>query len=242
MRRLLPLFVVLCGLLFGGRTVLGQDVPSTAPSPGTVPVSGGAPTIASPAPGPQQPIHFNHKTHVQTAKLACNDCHESKGNGTTVAMPQPSKCMLCHSAIATDKPDIKVLADAAKNEDPIAWVRVYRVPSFVTFSHKTHTDSGAKCQDCHGDVAQSTEIKLEKDLHMGGCISCHQAKGAPATCDTCHAIMSKNGTSPMDADKAVLARLHVPVGVQAVAAQGFDWHRLAPRASSLASFLTAPQL
>ena len=37
--------------------------------------------------------------------------------GATLAIPQPSKCMLCHAAIATDKPDIKHLADAAKADE-----------------------------------------------------------------------------------------------------------------------------
>lgn len=160
------------------------------------------------AAAPPQPIAFNHKQHVQDAKMSCNDCHEPRGNGSTLAMPQPAKCMTCHSSIATDKPDIQRLAQAAKNEDPIVWNRVYRVPSFVTFSHKTHTSAGSKCEECHGPVAERTTIALEKDTSMGTCIACHQAKGAQATCDTCHAIMSKNGHSPFDIDGATLARLH----------------------------------
>ena len=52
---------------------------------------------------------------------------------------------------------------------------------------------------------------------MASCIGCHAAKGAKATCDTCHAIMSRNGprpgynhTSPFDADQRLLARLNSP--------------------------------
>jgi hypothetical protein len=115
--------------------------------------------------------------------------------------------MTCHTSIATDKPDIKRLTEAAKNEDPILWVRVYRVPSFVTFSHKTH--AGNTCEECHGPVSERTAIAQEKDTNMGSCIGCHQAKGAPTTCDTCHAIMSTNGRSPFEVDPNVLARLHI---------------------------------
>jgi hypothetical protein len=119
--------------------------------------------------------------------------------------------MKCHGSVATENPDIKRLAEAAKNEDPILWVRVYRVPSFVTFSHKTH--AGNNCEECHGPVAERTAIAQEKDTNMGSCIACHQAKGAPATCDTCHAIMSTNGRSPFDVAPTVLARLHIqPAG------------------------------
>jgi hypothetical protein len=159
------------------------------------------------ATAPAQPIAFNHKLHIQTAKMTCNNCHEPRGDGSTLALPQAPKCMTCHTSIATDKPDIKRLTEAAKNEDPILWVRVYRVPSFVTFSHKTH--AGNTCEECHGPVSERTAIAQEKDTNMGSCIGCHQAKGAPTTCDTCHAIMSTNGRSPFEVDPNVLARLHI---------------------------------
>ena len=165
----------------------------------------GAPVASAPT----QPIAFNHSLHVQTVKMGCSDCHEPRGNGSTVAIPQPAKCMLCHQSVATDKPDIQRLAAAAKDEDPIPWVRVYRVPSFVTFSHKTHTAAGSKCEECHGPVAERTSIALEKDTSMGTCIACHQAKQAPTGCDTCHAIMSKNGHSPFDVDDATVARVQL---------------------------------
>ncbi len=143
--------------------------------------------------------------------MGCNDCHEPSRNGATVAMPQPTKCMLCHAAIATDKPDIQRIAEAAKANEPMQWVRIYRVPSFVQFSHKTHTDTGAKCEDCHGAVAEKDVMAKEKDLSMGGCISCHTAKSAPTGCDTCHQLNSVQLRSPAAAtDEALVARLTRP--------------------------------
>jgi hypothetical protein len=199
---------------------------------------------AQTAAAPAQPIAFNHKLHVQTAKMSCNDCHEPRGNGTTRAMPQPPKCMRCHASIATDRPDIQRLAEAAKNEDPMVWVRVYRVPSFVTFSHKTHTSAGNTCEECHGPVAERTAVALEKDTSMGSCIGCHQAKGAPATCDTCHAIISKNGHSPFDVDATLLARLQIQLaGKPAMTEPVRHSHpRVAPQFAAVASFLHAPML
>ena len=183
-------------------------VPSTAPAAGAQATGSGAPTIVSPQLAPAQPIAFNHKQHVNVAKLGCNDCHAPSKNGATVAMPQPAKCMICHAAVASDKPDIQRLAAAAKNNEPIAWVRVYNVPSFVTFSHKTHMDSGSQCEDCHGPVAQRETIALEKDISMGGCVSCHTAKAAPVGCATCHELQSQNKRL-MDADSVMLARLGI---------------------------------
>ncbi len=122
-------------------------------------------------------------------------------------MPQPAKCMLCHAAIATDKPDIKRIADAARNNEPMQWVRVYRVPSFVNFSHKTHTGSGARCEDCHGPVAERDVIAKEKDLSMGGCISCHTQKAAPTGCDTCHQLNTRLQQPALKRDEALVAML-----------------------------------
>ena len=168
---------------------------------------GGSAGAKANAAAPAQPVAFDHKLHTQAAKMTCNDCHAPRGDGTTVAMPQAPKCMVCHTSVAADKPDIQRLATAAKNEDPIAWVRVYRVPSFVTFSHKTH--AGSTCEECHGPVAEQTAISLWKDTHMGTCIACHQAKQAPAGCDTCHAVQSRNGQSPFAVDGTTLARLRL---------------------------------
>ena len=201
---------------------------------------GGTPKPAAPA----QPIAFNHKLHIQTAKLECNDCHEPRGDGSTLSMPQPPKCMLCHASVATDKPDIQRLAAAAKNEDTIPWVRVYRVPSFVTFSHKTHTASGNKCEECHGPVAERTAIALERPTSMGSCISCHSAKQAPTGCDTCHGIMSKNGHSPFDADTVVMARLQVHSGKIPAYLVSAARDRIRPSGQfdAMVTFLRAPSL
>lgn len=199
-------FLLICAILSAWSVPLrAQNAGSVVPKP-ILPATGVAPV---------QPIAFDHKLHAQTAKMTCDDCHAQRGNGSTVAMPQPPKCMTCHASVATDKPDIQRLAAAAKNEDPIAWVRVYRVPSFVTFSHKTH--AGSTCEECHGPVAERTAISLEKDTHMGTCIACHAVKQAPTSCDTCHAIMSQNGRTPFDLDAAALTRLQLATWKSATA-------------------------
>lgn len=197
-----------------------------------------APSVSAPA----QPIPFNHKQHIQTAKMSCSGCHEPRNNGTTLALPQAAKCMGCHNSIATDKSDIQRLAEAAKNEDPIPWVRVYRVPSFVTFSHQAH--SGTSCEQCHGPVAERTAIALEKNTSMGTCIACHQAKGAVSTCDTCHAIMTKNDRPPFHTDSSVLARLHMQPAAKPATTEP-AWRggsRVTPQFDTLASFLHAQKL
>jgi Cytochrome c7 and related cytochrome c/Class III cytochrome C family len=196
----------------------------------------GAPATAAPT----QPIPFNHQQHVQGAKMTCNSCHEPRNDGDTLTIPQPAKCMSCHTTVAADKPDIQRIAEAAKNEDSIPWVRVYRVPSFVTFSHKTH--SGSTCEECHGPVAERVAIAPEKDMHMGSCIACHASKGARTTCDTCHAIMSKNGNFGGTLfDATVLARFNGRPVVPATGKSNTS-NRPTHQLASLATFLYAPTL
>ncbi len=249
MKKLLLVIALIAGFGLGAHAqddAMGAppaDAPQAA-SPADV-AKASAPNVTGNA-APAQPIPFNHQLHVGTAKLQCNDCHEPNRGGATLAIPQPSKCMLCHAAIATDKPAIKELTEKAKNNELVSWVRIYRVPSFVTFSHKTHTSAGATCVGCHGPVAERTVMAEEKNLHMAGCISCHQQASAPATCDTCHAIMSKNGTSPFDADAAVVARLHIPTQsthpADTVTHRSFVSMVMSAQASAVSTYVHAPSL
>jgi hypothetical protein len=92
-------------------------------------------------------------------------------------------------------------------------------------------------------VSERITIALEKDTSMGSCIACHQAKQAPTSCDTCHAIMSKNGHSPFEVDAAALAHLQIAaakptttVSVSPGSVGGTRQHEAA------ASFLHAPPL
>ncbi len=93
-------------------------------------------------------------------------------------------------------------------------------------------------------MADRTAIAQEKDTNMGTCIACHQAKGAPVTCDTRHAIMSTSGRSPFEVDATVLARLHIqPSGKRAsVVSEGSDRQRVSPQVAAIANFLNAPML
>jgi hypothetical protein len=221
-RRFLFLAIMFCmAVAARAQDAPAAATPPTTAAPGTL-ASAGAPTITNPAPAPGQPVAFSHKKHIAEAKMACNDCHEPSRNGSTLAMPQPAKCMLCHAAIATDKPDIKRIADAAQNNQVLQWIRIYQVPSFVTFSHKTHTSAGAQCEECHGPVAQRDAIALEKDVSMGGCISCHTQKAAPTGCDTCHQLNSVHLQAP---DAASDAALVAPLTHSNPVSMGTSMHR-----------------
>ena len=138
------------------------------------------------AQGPAQPVPFSHKQHVGTLKLKCNMCHPNRDPGETMGIAAASVCMQCHSAVKTDSPAIQKVADAAKNAKPIRWRRVYEIPTYVFFSHRTHLNAGATCDACHGPVAERDVLAREADISMKGCMTCHTQKKASNDCTTCH--------------------------------------------------------
>jgi hypothetical protein len=126
----------------------------------------------TPAP-PRQPLPFSHKQHAGTMKLQCKTCHPNPDPGESMTIASPSACIQCHPAFA-------------KNSQPIPWVRVYQIPSYVNFSHRVHLETGNTCADCHGKVAERDQLFKEGNISMGGCMQCHQAKKVSIDCTFCH--------------------------------------------------------
>lgn len=135
---------------------------------------------------PAQPLPFSHKTHSANG-LKCSDCHPNSEPGVRMLFPATAKCMACHATIAGDKPAIQKLADFAKSEQPIPWVRVYTLPIWISWSHRTHSKAGLTCNACHGDVPQMDVLaKVTNVTKMAGCVDCHRAKRATLDCHACH--------------------------------------------------------
>jgi predicted CXXCH cytochrome family protein len=139
------------------------------------------------ATAPMQPVPFNHKLHT-SKQIDCLFCHAPSRSGETLKIPQAEFCMQCHASIATDSPGVQRLAAFAKASETIPWVRVYELPSFVYFSHKTHLAQNITCQKCHGQIANRTATFKEADISMATCVECHQQKKANTGCDTCHTL------------------------------------------------------
>jgi len=133
-----------------------------------------------------QPIPFSHKQHAETARLKCDDCHKLAQSGEGVSIPSGKSCMTCHARLAKDSPSMKDLKSYVDENQPVPWIRVYEIPSFVEFSHKSHLDAGTKCGTCHGPVTARDRLWRETDLSMDGCFSCHRQRGASTNCSTCH--------------------------------------------------------
>jgi len=136
---------------------------------------------------PEQPLPFNHKTHVATAGIKCLDCHSIREPGMLAGYPKETTCMGCHASVKADSPAIQKLAGFAKAKQAVPWAKVYKVPDYVWFSHASHhKDAGIACDACHGDVASMDVVSKEKPTNMAACMECHAKHKASNACDFCH--------------------------------------------------------
>lgn len=146
-----------------------------------------------------QPIEFPHDIHTEVNQINCMYCHTYARRSKVAGIPPTSKCMGCHSIIATDKPRIQKLTEYWEKGESPKWKKVHDLPDFVHFTHEKHlkkfvfNNEGMKvenvsevCAFCHGDVKKMTVANKEKPLNMGFCLRCHEANGGPSDCWKCH--------------------------------------------------------
>src|SRR5262245_46919696 len=123
-----------------------------------------AQAAATPSPV-EQPLPFSHRLHAERG-LRCAFCHRMSGAGEVAGIPKAADCMSCHAGIGRESVALRALAEYAAAAEPIPWQRVYRLPSFVFFSHRKHADAGARCERCHGAVADRDTLAKEGDISM----------------------------------------------------------------------------
>jgi hypothetical protein len=139
-------------------------------------------------PDPQQPIDFPHNVHV-AKKIACTEyCHEPVSTGPVAGLPSVRTCMVCHNAIATDRPRIKQITAMRDRGEDFIWQRVYGYTkqAHVRFNHAPHIRANFGCSTCHGNIGGGTVATRNVDLNMGFCVNCHIERKAPVDCLTCH--------------------------------------------------------
>ena len=136
--------------------------------------------------GPEQPVAFSHKTHVQDRGISCVYCHQGVASTADATLPSTETCMDCHRVVKPDSPEVKKVAEAFQAGEAIDWVRVTDLPDFVRFTHRRHIQAGVDCMSCHGDVARMDRVYKAHPLNMGECLSCHNQMKASTDCLTCH--------------------------------------------------------
>ena len=169
------------------------DVPALPGQPGGV-FTTERPTLAAAfndfmgrRPEGPQPIEFPHNTHIGK-QISCDTCHESVNTGPRAGLPSVRTCMICHEAIATDRPRIQQITAMRDKGIDLAWSRIYGfVPeSHVRFNHAPHIRAKVECSTCHGNLGDMTIAQRVVDHNMGFCVTCHRENNAPVDCLTCH--------------------------------------------------------
>ncbi|MBI2525854.1 MAG: c-type cytochrome [Candidatus Rokubacteria bacterium] len=151
--------------------------------------------------GPVQPIFFSHAIHAGSYRIDCQYCHAEARRSSPAGLPSVERCMGCHRVIAAQgNPEVQKLLDYWERKEPIPWVRVFRVPEYVKFTHKNHVQAGLPCQTCHGIVEAMEQVAagptgqgfvndimnlagmtpVPNRLTMGWCVECHRAANAKA--------------------------------------------------------------
>ncbi len=138
------------------------------------------------AAGPAQPIAFSHKQHAGDRGIPCLFCHTTAAKSSVASVPSEEICVGCHRVVRPDSPEVQKLMSYWNNREPIPWVRVYRVPEFVYFTHQMHVVANIGCESCHGNVAAMDRIGQAQLITMGWCLDCHNRRGADTDCWTCH--------------------------------------------------------
>jgi len=163
------------------------------------------------AAGPAQPIAFNHQIHADQYKIDCQYCHADARRSEYAGIPSVSRCMGCHKITAADRPEVQKLAGFFNKNEPIPWIRIFKVPEYVHFPHKAHVRANVKCQTCHGSIEKMAVVEAKTGqnfandllnlvglarsstpLTMGWCVECHTTMNAkektkaPLECVTCH--------------------------------------------------------
>lgn len=135
-----------------------------------------------------QPIAFDHEVMVEEG-IGCLFCHTEARRSPAAGMPSVEKCMGCHAEIATDNSEIQKVKAYWDRLEPIPWVREYRLPRFVYFSHQIHIAQGLNCERCHGDVGHMSIARPVVTINMGWCLDCHETQSNVdqlRDCVVCH--------------------------------------------------------
>lgn len=176
---------------------------------------------------PPQPIAFPHTVHAGSVDdggvgIQCEFCHRNVTKGEAATVPAVENCLFCHKQVNSEKlvgetsvnlAEIQRVVDRFKDENPIDWERVHRLPDHVRFVHEAHIrfltqgearevslpigdeqpmqlplPVGEACSVCHGNVAGMTEVQPQagQSLKMGTCVDCHKDNNVATDCTICH--------------------------------------------------------
>ncbi|HET6454822.1 MAG TPA: cytochrome c3 family protein [Armatimonadota bacterium] len=136
--------------------------------------------------GPKQPVAFSHKVMANYNRIDCYFCHPYASVSVNAGMPSVDKCLVCHDNIPFGSSEITKLKGYKRQNEPIPWVRVTKLPDYVRFNHECHIAGGHPCEECHGDLKSMDSAVPVHDFKMGFCTNCHRRNNVTTDCYICH--------------------------------------------------------
>lgn len=122
----------------------------------------------------EQPVQFSHEHHTGGLGIDCRYCHQSVEESSFAGMPSTHTCMTCHAQIWSDSPMLAPVRESLKDNRPLSWTRVHRLPDFAYFDHSIHVAKGIGCVSCHGRVDRMPLLAQQHTLYMEWCLDCHR--------------------------------------------------------------------
>jgi len=127
-----------------------------------------------------------HLAHLEKG-LGCADCHIADEDDPNPKVPADREmCDVCHGDPDKLSEKAKAYFAAVTTADGgVAFPRRWKTRD-VRQEHVKHGKAGVECTSCHGEPSNGPFAKPKPVTLMDRCISCHEEKGKPVTCETCH--------------------------------------------------------
>lgn len=123
---------------------------------------------------PVQPVPYSHKLHAGKLGLDCRYCHANVEEAAHAMVPNTQTCMGCHATIRTDSAKLAPVRKSWATGQPVAWVKVHKLPEHTYFDHSVHLAVGVGCATCHGRIDQMDVVRLDQPIAMQWCLQCHR--------------------------------------------------------------------
>ena len=123
---------------------------------------------------PDQPVPFSHKHHSGELGIDCRYCHQTVEHLATAGIPPTWTCMTCHSQIWKESAMLEPVRASLKNDTPLVWTRVNRLPDYVYYNHSIHIAKGIGCSSCHGNMKEMQLTSKANAFEMSFCLNCHR--------------------------------------------------------------------
>ena len=134
---------------------------------------------------PTQPIEFPHNIHIEKG-LACTEyCHEAVTKGPEAGLPSVNTCLICHAAIATDKPRIQQITAMPDKGVDLALAARLRLPAGrarQVQSRAAHPRQRRMFDVSRRHRASDGRAAQRRRWTWADCVNCHREKKAPNDC------------------------------------------------------------